>query len=284
MSFAGLAVWLAAQVSHIVFLNFADGSTRVSGRAAADDARVNASSLEEVDGFAPTFSWRGLGTSREQAIARVTAALAVIYAPFDVQFTTERPRGGHYTMALIGGRGSDLGYSDGMTGLGRVDCDNRATDEVVFVFPGEVDRTPAQAATIIAHELGHSFGLAHEVAPADIMFPAVGSPGQTFGDADSPLLRPGTCGRSIQNSFQILAATLGKKDPCAMRPAAGPRCRGCHRSPRRRSRHAGGAGGGGTSDGVAAAAATGRWRRVGNSRRKMVPRSTSEVKVTRPAC
>src|SRR5581483_7481962 len=143
-------------------------------------------------------------------------------APFNVRFTTERPKRARYTMVLIGGKGSDLGYSDDMTGLGRVDCDNHKTDEIVFVFPGEAERTPFQAAAIIAHELGHSFGLAHNATASDLMFPAVGSLGQTFEDAESRLVRPGTCGRSVQNSFRLLVQTLGLRASAGVRGFPSP--------------------------------------------------------------
>jgi hypothetical protein len=205
-----MALWLVFHLPQQVFLDFADGSVRIT-HAATDDATINASSIADAQGFAPTFAWQPMGSSRDAVVAEITATLTDLYAPFNVTFTSRRPQAGPYTMALIGGQGPDLGYPAGITGVGRVDCDNRSSSEIVFVFLGDSQRTPSQAAAVIAHELGHSFGLVHANRESDLMFPAVGSPGQTFEDVESQVLRTGVCGRSAQNSFQLLTMTLGRR-------------------------------------------------------------------------
>jgi hypothetical protein len=210
MLLTGMALWIVFHLPHQVFLDFADGSVRIT-HAAKDDATTNASSIADAEGFGPTFTWRHMGSSREAVMAEITARLTDLYLPFNVTFTSRRPQTPPYTMALIGGKGPDLGYPSGITGVGRVDCDNRSRNEVVFVFLGENQHTPSQAAAVIAHELGHSFGLVHASRESDLMFPAVGSKGQTFEDVESRVLSTGACGRSAQNSFRLLTMTLGRR-------------------------------------------------------------------------
>ena len=90
--------------------------------------------------------------------------LAQAFVHYDVEFTTQRPTSGHYTMLVIAANDE---FST--LGVAPLDCGNRFPSSIVFVYRGN-EFPPETIANAAVHELGHSFGLAHVQDVSDYMY------------------------------------------------------------------------------------------------------------------
>jgi hypothetical protein len=140
--------------------------------------------------------------------ATILADLRTLYAAYDVTFVTTRPTSGPYTMVIISP--SYMPHH----GVAPLDCGNANRNDIAFVYrTGDTGfytngHKIAQAA---AHELGHSFGLAHVVNTDEIMEWA--SSGRHFGASEYDRTHPsGKCfSGSEQHAAAMLKASLGAK-------------------------------------------------------------------------
>jgi hypothetical protein len=209
----------ALGAGHVAFLNFSDGTEAIRFTE-TDDAPTNGSQLCATDAVPP---WGG-DACRPSSPCRqiISDELQRIWRPFDVTFTTERPAAGDYTMVVIGPSSGSCRF--GVEGLAPLDCGDEVPGNVALVFecrPSEL----ARCATLISHELGHTYGLDHTDVPCDIMSGhASGCADQGFVDRAGAI---NSCGAVEQNSFRVLQERLGARPPDEMRDPPG----GCHAAP-----------------------------------------------------
>lgn len=152
----------------IVFVNF-DGPT-IDDCANCSDAVANQSMVigrifnRTTLDFAPFTS-----APKQQTIL---ANLRAFYADYDVRFVTSRPSAGPYTMVVIS---PTPGPHKGVAPL---NCGNSNPSDIAFVY--DIAANSADAISrFAAHELGHSFGLAHVTGTSEVMQWA--SAGRGFG-------------------------------------------------------------------------------------------------------
>lgn len=146
-----------SRATQVVYVNF-EGPTITDCNCS--DARSNQSLVigqvfgsSSVD-FAPYTSSSGRTT--------ILANLRTFYAGYNVVFTTQRPSSGDYTMVVISPT------TGPHHGVAPQNCDNSNPNDIAFVH--KIGSTSADTISrYAAHELGHSFGLAHVVDSTDIM-------------------------------------------------------------------------------------------------------------------
>jgi len=196
-----------ADVSHLIFLDGCepDGCTMYPGD---DDARYGTSSLVSRPTYLEPFT---LGPDRWQELVDCVTR---IYSAFDVRVTTEDPGDEPHFSLIVGGNPSALGLGTYAGGAAPVVCPTTVRDNgVAFVFTG-ARPGPAQLCWAAVQELGHVFGLDHEMDVEDPM--------AWIGEADLKVAfvdrdvscgeyqpRPCTCNGYTQNSHRLLTQVLG---------------------------------------------------------------------------
>jgi hypothetical protein len=188
-----------------VYLNF-EGARLTRG---GNNAATNTTELITVESLDyPALGWERWG-GRDQAQPAILEELRVLYLNVAVSFVTTRPTTGRYTTALVGGLGDGVVRpGPGAVGVAPLDCENREESDLVLVFGDKVTAgAPTRLATVIAHELGHSFGLEHVEDRKSIMFPALTE--ETCCWITSPVQLPSSCGRTVQDDGRVLLDNLG---------------------------------------------------------------------------
>ena len=158
----------------------------------------------------------------QQTTLKTVNVVKYLFAPFNIRVVTSRPSTGDYHMAVIGGTESDInlkGFSSGIVGVAPLDCGNNNPRDIVFVFSSKVvKKYPAsaqvyQTAVVIAHELGHAFGLPHMTDLCDIMYPSGGGACATGMKAflnKAMSITPGySCGPKTVNPYQHILKLIG---------------------------------------------------------------------------
>ncbi len=189
---------------HKVFLNF-DGAKLTQGQS---NSQKNTTGLIKVATMDfPAMVWGAYG-GREKGIKDTLEELVLLYNIFSVEFVTERPTEGDYTMVMIGGNGQGIAGGSAV-GLAPLDCNNDNKNDIASVFGAKISPSPKKLAFVIAHELGHTFGLEHVKDPKGIMAPALSE--QTCCWVSDALTEPpGTCGRNgQQDSVKVLTENVG---------------------------------------------------------------------------
>ncbi len=197
-----------AQGATTVYLNF-DGAFIF--KVNASDAHANLSFL--CGGLLPPFEHNKFGDSRQMVRRLITTKLALLFADFNLKVVTRRPVAPPYDMVVITGDASICEYPSELAGIGPIDCFNQLPGEVAFVF-AELITNLDLLVTVMAHEIGHSYGLLHSSAPCDIMSNAICQKGnKTFLDLEMELTpdHQGFCGLQQTNSWQMLMAVLGPR-------------------------------------------------------------------------
>ena len=191
---------LSGSPPQTVFINF--GGPIIRSCASCSDATTNRTFIigqylkrSQVD-FAPYTN-----AARRAAI---TTYLRAWFSRYDIRFTTKRPLAGPYSMAVV-----TPSYAPNH-GIAPLDCGNTNRSDIAFVFRTG-DSSAHFLAQEIAHELGHSFGLAHVQSSADFMQWA--SSGSAFTSSTYDAAHPsGKCfAGSVQHGPSLLAASLGLK-------------------------------------------------------------------------
>jgi len=186
-----------------IYLNF-DGAKLQNG---GNDSKTNQTDLILPPSLDyPAMDWTSYG-GKQQGPAKTLEELKILYMNYAVEFVTTRPASGDYTMAMVGGTGENAkSGGPGTVGIAPLDCKNSHKNDVVLIFGNKVSGA-RQLALVIAHELGHSFGLEHVQDKKSIMYPALQA--ETCCWTTSGVQGPSGCNRTSQDDAQVLADNLG---------------------------------------------------------------------------
>ena len=193
----------------ILYLNF-DGVTVT--KAGADDPKKNMSWIHDFDTVdIPPFKAedfiRAPLASRQDVIDAIVGLVRYHYALLNVLVTTERPPDDvNYQMMIVGGSASLITSNPGgMVGVSPMDCGNLSNSDVSFTFSEDLSSIE-DIATTVAHEAGHSFGLAHVDNQSAIMNPYV-TPAPEWEKGNVPDGQ--ACdGTTYQDSYLVLSKNL----------------------------------------------------------------------------
>ena len=212
----------AAAGQRTVFLNRGGGTYHiVSG--ATNSATMTANRSVTADGrareaviapLAADFDWTA-----------ISACVQDHYQLYDLRFVETRPTSGRYLEAVVGGTGSELGFSASFGLLGVASADNfcGVTEAGICFSLAEAHRSFSQRddelCVTIAHELGHLLALEHETLAIDMMsYVFLSDSGmKSFVDRSSPCgVEPGqneacSCGGSSTNSGGRLTTFVGRR-------------------------------------------------------------------------
>lgn len=199
---------VARAQSRTIFLN-RKGATL---RPGVNDSMKNTSSIvtqtSVIDGW-------------EVSEAKWTATVACMretWAKFDVAITETNPGDTPHVEALFGGSPADINRPATVAGIApfAVDC-GVVENAIVFTFTDNLPADPQLVCEIMSQEIGHAYGLDHELLAADPMsyLPHTGK--RSFQDVpaacgektERPCGLGSTACRAQQNSQQILLARLG---------------------------------------------------------------------------
>jgi len=194
--------------SRTIFLN-RHGTTL---RPGVNDARVDTSSIVTrqtvLDGWdATAVEW-----------AETVGCMREIWSRFDVIVTDVDPKQTPHIEALFGGSPEDLGLPSNVGGVApmALDC-GIVENSIVFAFPDNLRGDPRSVCEVMSQEIGHSYGLDHELERADPMTYLSYAGDRTFQDrtaacgetAARPCGIAGSVCRPDQNTVQLLLARLG---------------------------------------------------------------------------
>lgn len=202
--------------SRTIYLN----RSGISVTPGPNDARTNRSSLVGRPMTVP--GWSASATAWAQTVGCVDQ----MFSELDVTVVDEDPGDLPHIEAAVGGLASDLGMEGDWGGVSpfRADC-SAVEGSIVFVFTDALPPVPRVVCEVIAQEVGHSFGLDHELLPADPMTYLAFDGARAFQDqvAACGEDEPRPCGlaavpcRARQNSVALLRERLGALDPAAPR-------------------------------------------------------------------
>ena len=172
----------AALQKPVLFLNF-DGAVVKKGFAKEESfIPCQASVTVPASGFSPTQK-----SEIMKLVAKYYDQAGVLLA-----VTSKKPASGLYTTMHIGGSYSLLGCGskNNVLGLAPMDAGNKNIADVGFAFVN-TSHSVFVAATTIAHEAGHSYGLNHVGQRSCVMYPTIVNEMQGFQSVatqDSPSL------------------------------------------------------------------------------------------------
>lgn len=168
---------------HVIFVNF-EGPTLTPG---IDDSRSNTSS---VASFATNLT-EVAPYGAPETIPGVMDLLREAWRPANVVFTSTRPGGGNYTMAVVT---PTHAFDPEAQGSAVLDCGNENPNSVAVVFSEgpEGPRSPEEVARATSRQLGFCFGL-DEIDNADDFMAAGFTPGRAFVDGCSPVQAAAAC-------------------------------------------------------------------------------------------
>jgi len=160
-------------------------------------------------------------TPWEVSEAKWTATVACMrdmWARLDVTVTEMDPGATPHVEALFGGAPTDIGRPANIAGIAPFASDCGVVEgAIVFAFTDNIPSDPQTVCEVMSQEIGHAFGLDHELLAADPMSYLPFSGKRTFQDAAAACgektARP--CGvsspacRAQQSSLQLLLARLG---------------------------------------------------------------------------
>ena len=140
---------------------------------------------------------------------------------FDIEVVDERPAGGDYIMAMLGGNPSLFGYPRGVSGVSPFSGDI-IPQAVVFVFERSLRSNVEAVCTSAVHEIGHALGLEHQYTCEDPMSYLHGCGEKSFQDLEAWCgeYEPRRCANGgKQNSYRHLAEVVGLRNGAGARVA-----------------------------------------------------------------
>ena len=209
---------MSGDVEQVVYLNF-DGAKLSRGQS---NSQNNSTSLVRSAMDYPAME-QPSGKNRDQWIAEILKECKILYLDFAVKWVTERPTSGDYTMVMVGGSGTGTVIAGSSAiGVAPLDCKNSNKNDIVVILSEKIRGSRGlDIALVIAHELGHSFGLEHMDNKKDIMYYAKNS--ETCCWTNSPIDKAHsntTCGRDPQDAKKVLATTVGMGAGDTIKPLA----------------------------------------------------------------
>jgi len=213
---------LAPGAQRTVYLNRFGGTYTVAS-VPTDSATNQVNTLVSADRRARTATIAPLGTQFDWPT--IVACVKEHYAAINVRFVEAEPTSGPYIEAVVGGNGSELGFSASAGILGIAAADNfcKVTESgIAFSFSGAhagIASRDVELCTTISHEIGHLLALEHETLATDLMsyVPVTQSPSKGFVDQYSACgtypQQPSacSCAASQQNSFERLELYVGPR-------------------------------------------------------------------------
>jgi hypothetical protein len=202
--------------TRVVFANFAGGVVRPG----STDSRRDRSSLVAGETYVPPAE---IGDGGREA---VVTCLAEMFAPFGVEVTDVPPADDvRHVEVMFGGRASDVldDVDDDAPIAGvspfRADC-GVIEDSIVFVFTEVMGDDYREICETAAQEIGHSYGLDHQLLASDPMTYLSYSGERRFRDQEAACGEdePRPCGvvafghpacREMQNTAALLRERLG---------------------------------------------------------------------------
>lgn len=237
----------------VIFVNYSDGTTTM--HPGKDNAVTDTSEIWSRWCKKDTVFPKWLGSEADRKAQQ--ALIQDYFMDFNVIVTATRPASGPYEMCLVGqtppGCPGFVTEADG-GGEASQDCtDSNPSNVSVVTFARGLPSVAAQ-------EIAHGLGLVHNDVACDIMGSVWSKVPCTSGkwgfkDEEGKIVGGGGCGRSTQNSYQLLKKMVGtwpggpKPDPVAGAGGGGSGAAGSGGG------GSGGAGGGGGTGGGAGGAA-----------------------------
>jgi hypothetical protein len=194
--------------SRVVYLN----RTGATLRPGSNDARIQASTVVTQ----PTVIDRW--DTSDEAWAATVACMRTTWSPFDVAFTETDPGETPHMEALFGGSPVDVGRPLNNAGIAPFASDCSIVENaVVFAFTDVMPSDPELICEVMSQELGHAYGLDHELLASDPMsylsFAGKRAFQDTAAECGEKTARPcgagATACRVLQSSQQILLERLG---------------------------------------------------------------------------
>lgn len=197
------ATGVTRALSRTIYLN-RDGATLTPG---ANDSRIQRSSIVS----APTVI--AASTVSDAVWSDTVACMEEVWSRFDVNVTDVDPGQVPHIEALFAGSPTQLGLAANVSGISPFAADCGVIESsIVFTFTDTLPADPRVLCEVMTQEIGHSYGLEHEVEAADPMSYLAFAGDRAFQDVDAPCgeqtARPCSC-RATQNSVQILTERLG---------------------------------------------------------------------------
>lgn len=162
--------------------------------------------------------------------AATVACMRDVWSRFDVAITEEDPGTTPHIEAVFTRSPADVGMTEQIGGVSPFTSNCSVIEHsIVFAFTDNLPRRPRVICEIMSQEVGHSYGLDHELVAADPMTYLSYAGDRQFQDHDAACgettARPcgvagNTC-RATQNSVQLLLARLGASDRDNEPPSVG---------------------------------------------------------------
>jgi uncharacterized protein (TIGR03382 family) len=199
---------IARAQSRTIYLN-RDGVSVTPGK---NDARINRSSVATEPATIPAWP------ASPELWSATRACLETMYEPFDVTFTEVDPGDVPHIEAVFGGTPGLLGQSPRIGGIAPMSTSCSVVETaMVFAFTAVLPQNAQIVCEVMAQEIAHSYGLDHELLPADPMTYLRFEGKRAFQDelaaCGETTARPcgldGSTCRAKQNSYALLLERLG---------------------------------------------------------------------------
>ncbi len=198
-----------ARAPQVIYLSF-EGEKIIGCSNHCSDAKTNRSWVLGETKTVPAFDHTPYGKDRAAVIADLVARVRTLYDGYNVEFTTARPGSGAYTLIVVGGDSALMATKQQVVSSSPADCGNLNRSDVGFVFANAFALGVDLLAVNVAHETGHTLGLAHVDRPGDIMYKYLQAPA-TFSAAGAPVVAAdGACpGTPVQSAADLLRRNVG---------------------------------------------------------------------------
>jgi len=149
-----------------------------------------------------------------EAFDELTACVRASFLPYRISVVTSDPGNVRHREAMVGGVPAQMGLPATVNGIAGFSCSHPdgITNSISFNFAAQIGDSVADICTVVAHEVGHQFGLDHVFHAPDHMS-YIASPLKLFTDVDASCGASSNsqclCGGLTQNSDRHLRGILG---------------------------------------------------------------------------